>query len=329
MSADQFDSGGSSSKLPSRKAIPPFEALRAFDAVARLGGIRKAAQALYRDHAVVSRHLRTIEDWTGTTLIERTPAGTMLTNEGQRYHEQIQKAIDTIADATIDLIKTNKENCLQTWCMPGFALHWLIDHLSAFEKANPGLDIELRSTHEEPDFNRQEADVDIRLVPTFGPQYKLPGNVRHVEIASPSIIPVASPEYLDNAQPIDEPSDMLQHQLLHEEDFDSWRVWFAEYGIEEEELTGPRLWDGHMTLAAAKRGRGIALTNPLVVSADLTAGRLIDIGAGKPAFKPTRLWAYWFVARSDRWNTAPVKRFRKWLLDTVKQELDQIEQRSP
>ncbi|WP_155895829.1 hypothetical protein [Kordiimonas gwangyangensis] len=30
--------------LPSRKALPPFEALRAFDAVARLGGIRKAAQ---------------------------------------------------------------------------------------------------------------------------------------------------------------------------------------------------------------------------------------------------------------------------------------------
>ncbi|MFH0296428.1 LysR family transcriptional regulator [Bradyrhizobium sp. 31Argb] len=29
---------------PSRKSIPPFEALRAFDAVARLRGVRRAAQ---------------------------------------------------------------------------------------------------------------------------------------------------------------------------------------------------------------------------------------------------------------------------------------------
>ena len=55
---------------PSRKSLPPFEALRAFDAVARLGGVRRAAQVLCRDHAVISRHLRTIEAWTGATLIE-------------------------------------------------------------------------------------------------------------------------------------------------------------------------------------------------------------------------------------------------------------------
>lgn len=82
--------------LPSRKALPPFEALRAFDAVARLGGVRKAAQYLCRDHAVVSRHLRAIEDWTGTKLIQRTPGGAVLTEDGMRYHKQIATAIDLI-----------------------------------------------------------------------------------------------------------------------------------------------------------------------------------------------------------------------------------------
>ena len=41
---------------PQRKALPPFEGLRAFDAIARLGGVRKAAKWLDRDHAVLSRH---------------------------------------------------------------------------------------------------------------------------------------------------------------------------------------------------------------------------------------------------------------------------------
>lgn len=93
-----------SSQLLSRRALPPFETLRAFDAIARLGGVRKAAQYLCRDHAVVSRHLRAIEDWTGTKLIQRTAAGSVLTEDGMRYHRDIASALDIIARATADLI---------------------------------------------------------------------------------------------------------------------------------------------------------------------------------------------------------------------------------
>jgi len=95
----------STSQLLSRRALPPFETLRAFDAIARLGGVRKAAQYLRRDHGVVSRHLRTIEDWTGTKLIQRTAAGSVLTEEGVRYHRDIASALEIIARATVDLIK--------------------------------------------------------------------------------------------------------------------------------------------------------------------------------------------------------------------------------
>ena len=109
---------------PSRKSLPPFEALRAFDAVARLGGVRRAAQVLCRDHAVISRHLRTIEAWTGATLIERTAAGVVLTQDGIRYHRQIASAMDIIAHATLDLMRRGDYRRLQIRCIPGFALHW-------------------------------------------------------------------------------------------------------------------------------------------------------------------------------------------------------------
>lgn len=95
----------STSQLLSRRALPPFETLRAFDAIARFGGVRKAAQYLRRDHGVVSRHLRTIEDWTGTKLIRRTAAGSVLTEDGVRYHRDIASALEIIARATVDLIK--------------------------------------------------------------------------------------------------------------------------------------------------------------------------------------------------------------------------------
>lgn len=309
-------------KIPARKSIPPFEALRAFDAVARLGGIRKAAQELHRDHAVVSRHLRTLEEWTGTKLIERTPAGAMVTDEGANYHHRIAMAIDNIAEATIDLIKRNQQNSINAWCMPGFALHWLVNHLSSFETAHPSIEIELRSTHEEPDFSRQEADVDIRHIPLFGPEKKLPANARSIEIISPPIIPVASPEYLTNYPEIIHPRDLLNHQLLNEENDDNWRIWFRENGIvDEREFSGPRLWDGHMTLAAARRGRGVALTNTLVAADDIALGKLVHIGEHSNNFAFTKLWSYCFVARCDRWHSAPVARFREWLLKRVQSEL--------
>src|SRR3546814_4888401 len=39
--------------------------------ICRLGGIRRAAKELMIDHAVVSRHVRALEAWTGAKLTER------------------------------------------------------------------------------------------------------------------------------------------------------------------------------------------------------------------------------------------------------------------
>ena len=311
-------------RIPSRKSIPPFESLRAFDAVARLGGIRKAAQALLRDHAVVSRHLKSVEEWTGCKLLDRTPAGAVLTKEGEVYHQKISQAIYLISEATIELMKRGNDNSLQVWCMPGFALHWMMQHMDSFEKSSPMIDLELRSTGEEPDFSRHEADIDIRILKPQGGVVSLPAGVRYEEIACPPIIPVANAEYLAQYDQINTPADLLSHQLLHEEDYDNWGVWFADNGLENiDVLTGHRLWDGHMTLAAARRGRGIALTNYLVVADDLANGNLIQIGANNSDFKTVTLGSYYFMARTDRWNARPVARFRKWLIDSVAKKLNQ------
>jgi DNA-binding transcriptional LysR family regulator len=127
-------------------------------------------------------------------------------------------------------------------------------------------------------------------------------------------------------KPIETPRDLLHHQLIHEDDVDNWRVWLAQNDVHDEvELSGPRLWQGHLTLDAARRGRGVALTNHFVAAEDLAAGRLIDVGADKTSFKPIKLWAYMFVARADRWDYPPIERFRHWLLSTIAKEA----QRSP
>jgi DNA-binding transcriptional LysR family regulator len=318
MAANKIVPDAPTPTLPARKSIPPFEALRAFDAVARLGGVRRAAQGLRRNHAVVSRHLRTIEEWTGTTLIERTPTGAVLTEDGERYHQKIAAAIDMISNATIDLMKRGVENCIDIWSMPGFAYQWLMGHLEEFEKANPGISLAIRPTRNLPDFDHHEADVSIRFTPVYGEPVRLSQSCKCIEIARLPIIAVASPAYLASAPSAETPRDFLNHQLIHEKNFSSWSGWLEAHGLRDEiDLSGLRLFHGHLTLDAARRGRGIALTNYYVAAHDLASGSLVEIGRKSDENVPTALGSYMFVARSDRWDVGAIRRFREWLIDTV------------
>ncbi|WP_129779762.1 LysR substrate-binding domain-containing protein [Peristeroidobacter soli] len=301
-----------------RKSLPPFEALRAFDAVARLGGVRKAAPALGRDHAVVSRHLRTIETWTGATLFQRSPAGIVLTEDGKRYHKQVAAAFDMLTQATIELMRHGELRRLHVRCMAGLALQWLSSRLAEFERLNPEVDIELRPTTRVPDFSSQEVDVDIRFIATYRVEPTLPPELRSVDIAYAPIVATASPAYLAKAPPIRKPADLLQHKLLHEENFDRWSNWLAAHGVQEEvDLIGPRLWQGDLTLNAARYGRGIALSNKLIIADDIAARRLVEVGAGLATFQPYSMGIYQLAARADRWDAPLIRGFREWLIEEI------------
>jgi DNA-binding transcriptional LysR family regulator len=303
---------------PSRKTIPPFEALRAFDAVARLGGVRQAARSLGRDHAVISRHLKTLVQWTGAKLIERTPSGVALTEDGRRYHREIASAMDSIAASTIDLMRRGYHNHLHISCAPGFALHWMSRRVGMFEKLNPDVEIELRPTDRSPENGLYETDIEIRFVPSYRTLAKPAPGMQFQEVATVPIIAVASAEYLASAPANEKPADLVGQRLLHEYDFDTWAHWLAAHGVYDElDLTGPRLWQGHLTLDAAIHGRGVALINYLIADSFLQSGELIEVGKGNPAFQPYAEGKYLIYSRADRWDTPLIRRYRRWLIDTL------------
>ncbi len=132
------------------------------------------------------------------------------------------------------------------------------------------------------------------------------------------IVAVASPAYLASMPPIETPRDLLGQRLLHEEDFDGWAHWLAAHGIYDElDLGGPRLWQGHMTLDAAIHGRGVALSNHMVVAHELASGRLVEIGKGDTSFQPYSDGIYHFITRADRWDSPLIRRYRNWLINAV------------
>lgn len=304
-----------------RAPTPPYAALRAFEAVGRLGGIRRAALALGLDHAVVSRHLRALEQWAGVPLINRQRQARILTEAGARYHQRIARALEEIALASAELISVRNDGVMRIWCMPGFALGWLTARLSRFQALIPQVELVLRPTGTSPDFASYEADVGIHYFAGLGALQTHPG-LRHVELARPEVFPVASPKVARSLRPIKEIEDLLQAPLLHEESDAHWRSWFSACGVAcAEGLPGPRLWYAHLAIEAARHQQGVALANPFVLGDDLSTGRLVPV-LDKSMGGRIALGCYTFTARADRWQSPAVGELRRWLLVEIAKTLD-------
>lgn len=297
-----------------RSSFPPFAMLRAFEAFGRLGVVRKAALELDVDHAVVSRHLRSLEAFVGTSLIERSPSSdTWLTEQGQLYHARISSGFREICEAT-DVLRRQNDSRLLVCCSPGLAYYWLMPRLPGFGSRHPQFELSLRPSDLAADFQSNSIDGDLRYVRSWENPVTRPG-LRAIDLASPGIVPVASPSYLAHAKPIRKISDLLTHRLLHEDSDDEWRRWLEEQGVAfDGELPGARLWHAHLSLDAALKGHGVALANQFLLGDALARGDLVIATPSDEVYKRVELGTYSFIAREDRWRSLPVLRFREWLV---------------
>jgi len=309
-----------------RNVFPPFATIRAFEAIGTLGGIRRAAAALSVDHAAVSRHLRALENWTGTTLVDRNQgSGGQLTPQGRIYHRRLTAALAEIANATQDLRYRGDDRSFRLWCMPGLASEWLSGKIGDYLVDNPDIEIEIQPSDVPPNFEMQQANAYLHYVIDNAPEEQ-DQKLRTTRIARPPVLAVVSPRFLADHPPITQPADLLATTLLHESNDDQWRRWFAHLNVDAgPEIKGPKFWHGHLTLAAARRGQGVALANALLVLDDLAEGRLVAVGGWNSVY----LGTYMFTTRADGWRGRTVASFRRWLELAIAKSLSGVEATPP
>jgi len=295
------------------RSIPAFAAIRAFEAVGRLGGIRAAAAALNIDHSVISRHLRHLEDFLGVALVQRDGSHLHLTEAGARYHGRVSALLAELALATAEVRGAGPTTAILVWCVPGFAAQWVADRLARFEQLWPQFNLELRPTDVRANLLGHEADVDIRYYLDDWPPSPGGRGLRHIELVRPPIMIVASPSVAASlaGKTIEDLPDQV---LLHEEHDYQWRAWFMKNGLKRPmpaKLPGPLLWHAHLAIAAARNNRGLALASSFLVDADLKAGTLVEVKV--PDTRPVVMGGYAFVTREDRWTEQTVLQFRRYL----------------
>ena len=287
------------------RKLPSLNALRAFEAVARLGGVQKASDELCVTHGAVSRHLKQLEQWLHVPLFDRGERALRLTSAGEGYRQTLTAALDLIQEGTTAVCSYRADNTLGVATTHSLAAKWLMKKLPDFSRLHPEVEVWLSLEQGLTDLARSGIDLTIRMGSGPWPEYDC------IPLMSDRLVAVCSPLLLSSSNALAAPEDMLSFTLLHDQDPQvQWSRWFAAHQLEcPAELVGPRFASTDILLSAAMSGQGIALVNEALAAEDLAAGRLV-----KPLSQAVELGTYyWIVLPKERQQQAKVQHFCHWL----------------
>ncbi|MFN3147569.1 MAG: LysR substrate-binding domain-containing protein [Paracoccaceae bacterium] len=290
------------------RRLPPFAAIRAFEATARHGSMTAAADELCVTPSAVSHQIRALEAFLDTALFEREGTRLCLTLTGRAYVGRLTGLLDALDDSTRQVREGGRRE-LRVLATPGFAARWLVPRLGRLPFAE---DLRLRVSEGAPstDFATNDADVVIH----WG-DAPVPGLV--VEPLMESVrYPVIAPD-LRRSAGVQRPDDLLDLTLLHDEVMDAWGDWFAAAGVTGYDgIRGPRFAHCELSTTAAERGQGVALAYDAMVRATVESGRLERLF--HTVTMPVTIYSV--ATPAARAGEPRIRGFRDWLFAEVTAE---------
>lgn len=108
--------------------LMPIHELLALDAVARLGSVQAAADALHVTPSGISHRIASLETRLDTVLLERKGRGVALTAEGQACVQAVQRGLDDLASAT-EALRRNENDVVRIATASAIGAAWLLPRL--------------------------------------------------------------------------------------------------------------------------------------------------------------------------------------------------------
>jgi LysR family glycine cleavage system transcriptional activator len=288
--------------------LPSLNGMRAFEAAARLGSVKDAAEELHLTPSAVSRHIRSLETNLGQELFERSFRQITLTARGSYYAHSLSEAFEAIRRATedvslVDGVSSRKARRVRLMCEPTFLNLWLADRLPAFRRLHPLIDLEISASGKRSNF-------DLAIVDEFNektsPALKL--------VLPLMLTPVCAPALLEGPRPLRTPQDLLGHHLIHECETRRWERWLAQASVAGDiSKPGTVLHDCTLIMREVANGTGIALADTIMAQDLLQQGRLVapfNIYYDYPA-------GYYLHQRPGVSNKPGITQFLDWLFAEI------------
>ena len=301
-----------------RRRLPPLNALRAFEAAARLGSFTRAAEELGVTSAAVGQQVRGLEARLDVVLFHRALEGLTLTAEATEALPQIRRAFDLLAQGVQCLTPDRARTRLSISVAPTFAMKWLVPRLHRFHERHRAIDLGFDTAMRYADLGRGEADLAIR----FG-LGRYPG-LKSQRLLEEYVLPLCSPKLCRGKRGLRRPLDLDRFTLLHVEgetadgSWPTWASWGERYGLARDRLEeGPRFTQSGMALQAAVEGQGVALCGITYSLDEILAGHLLAPFGTSCAIK-TR-YTFDLVYAPARAENPALMAFRRWSKDEAKE----------
>lgn len=253
--------------------LPPLNALRAFEATARLNSVSQAAEQLHVTHGAVSRQLKVLEEHLGVALFVKDGRGLKLTDAGIRLRDASGDAFDRLRGVCAELSQGNEDAPFVLGCSGSLLARWFIPRLGRLNADLP--DLRLHLSAGEGDLDPRRPGLDALLVFAEPPW---PTDMQVFELASERIGPVLSPHFSRYAQLQQaQVEELLNETLLQTTSRpQAWPSWAQQNGIDPKALQyGQGFEHLYYLLEAAVAGLGVAIAPEPLVADDLRAGRLV------------------------------------------------------
>ncbi|WP_413205401.1 LysR family transcriptional regulator [Rhodospirillum sp. A1_3_36] len=257
----------------------PLPMIEVFEAIAREGSLRGAADALALKPSTVSHQLKSLEDRLGTELFIRSTRSISLTEAGRTLFRGASPAFEQLTEA-FEAARTTGHTARGRLrlTVPMFAYELVVaEKLTDFMALYPDIEIEMSFTDALEDILTEGMHAGFRLgnlVDQDMIAVRLTGKL--------AVATVASPQYLaENGTP-DTPDALLNHMCLRYRFKSSGRLapWLFDSGDGQKEVAvGGKLIvnDLGVLVDMAKRGRGLVYLFRNYVTEELNCRALVEV----------------------------------------------------
>ncbi|WP_127112773.1 LysR family transcriptional regulator [Shimia sediminis] len=247
---------------PPRPPSPPLTALRAFEAAARLGGFKRAAEELCVTPGAVAQQVKQLEAWAGAPLFERRVHGVALTKAGLATLAPLTEAFDQVAASVQVLRQATAPNQVHIAALPAIAQLWLAPRMPALRQLLPDLTLSVTAMETPPNLAREPYDLAIFY-----------GDEGDVVLDDDVIFPVCTAEL---AKRLSTPHDLARVPCISDAVWSGdWRLWLDHVGASQVVPQGPVLSLYALAVEDALSGAGVLMAHASLVRPHLEKGTLI------------------------------------------------------
>ena len=249
-----------------------LSSMKVFMQVARLGSFSAAADNLGISKAMVSKHIKRLEDSLDVQLFNRTTRSLSLTEVGTVYRDRIKEILNDIEETELSVSKLSSEprGTLRIMAPTSFGSFHLSRAVTEYLTQYPNVNVEMLLAERTPDLVDEGIDLAI-LIGVLEDS-----SLFARKIADARMVVCGSPSYLEKNGIPESPDELLEHNCLIQttRTGETW-IFKSDNGYRRVDINGTLKSNaGDALRIAAIKGCGLVNLPMYMVDKDVKNGRL-------------------------------------------------------